>query len=106
MGFQAFANQIVFRHPVVPTASTAGVSLPNFLDKYTQLNSALFSLNGRTGYVLQPELMRQDNYDPQQEKKSVKYHLVVKVKGRHGPNHAKTPIRRTFSHQQFDLRRF
>lgn len=52
---------------------------PYFSDKYTQLNSALFSLNGRTGYVLQPELMRQDNYDPQQEKKSVKYHLVVKV---------------------------
>ncbi|XP_075875350.1 1-phosphatidylinositol 4,5-bisphosphate phosphodiesterase gamma-2 isoform X2 [Nelusetta ayraudi] len=48
-------------------------------DKYTQLNSALFSLNGRTGYVLQPELMRQDNYDPQQEKKSVEYHLDVKV---------------------------
>lgn len=49
-------------------------------DKYTQLNSALFSLNGCTGYVLQPELMRQDNYDPQQEKKSVKYHLDVKVR--------------------------
>lgn len=52
----------------------------NLSDKYTQLNSALFSLNGRTGYVLQPELMRQDNYDPQQEKKSVKYHLDVKVR--------------------------
>lgn len=33
--------------------------------------------------------MRQDNYDPQQEKKSVKYHLVVKVKGRQGRDHAK-----------------
>uniref|UniRef100_A0A8C2WT92 Phosphoinositide phospholipase C n=1 Tax=Cyclopterus lumpus TaxID=8103 RepID=A0A8C2WT92_CYCLU len=32
-------------------------------DKFTQLNSALFSLNGRTGYVLQPELMRDDSYD-------------------------------------------
>lgn len=30
--------------------------------------------------MLQPELMRQDNYDPQQEKKSVKYHLDVKVR--------------------------
>lgn len=48
-------------------------------DKYMQLNSALFSLNGRTGYVLQPELMRQDNYEPQPEKRSVKYHLDVKV---------------------------
>uniref|UniRef100_A0A8D3E4L6 Phosphoinositide phospholipase C n=1 Tax=Scophthalmus maximus TaxID=52904 RepID=A0A8D3E4L6_SCOMX len=33
-------------------------------DKYAQLNSALFSLNGRTGYLLQPELMRCDTYDP------------------------------------------
>uniref|UniRef100_A0A671UQU4 Phosphoinositide phospholipase C n=1 Tax=Sparus aurata TaxID=8175 RepID=A0A671UQU4_SPAAU len=32
-------------------------------DKYTQLNSALFSLNGCTGYVLQPELMRYDIYN-------------------------------------------
>uniref|UniRef100_A0AAY5JZI8 Phosphoinositide phospholipase C n=1 Tax=Esox lucius TaxID=8010 RepID=A0AAY5JZI8_ESOLU len=40
-------------------------------DKYTQLNSALFSLNGRTGYVLQPEMMRSDSYDPQIEKKKV-----------------------------------
>lgn len=47
-------------------------------DKYTQLNSALFSLNGRTGYVLQPELMRSDSYDPQQEKK-VKYNILVRV---------------------------
>lgn len=48
-------------------------------DKYTQLNSALFSLNGRTGYVLQPELMRCDTYDPQQEKKIVKYYIEVRV---------------------------
>ncbi|XP_069019306.1 1-phosphatidylinositol 4,5-bisphosphate phosphodiesterase gamma-2 isoform X1 [Embiotoca jacksoni] len=47
-------------------------------DKYTQLNSALFSLNGRTGYVLQPELMRYDGHDPYQEKK-VKYNIVVRV---------------------------
>nr|XP_046250062.1 1-phosphatidylinositol 4,5-bisphosphate phosphodiesterase gamma-2 [Scatophagus argus] len=48
-------------------------------DKNTQLNSALFSLNGRTGYVLQPELMRHDSYDPQQEKKKVKYNIDVRV---------------------------
>ncbi|XP_041852355.1 1-phosphatidylinositol 4,5-bisphosphate phosphodiesterase gamma-2 [Melanotaenia boesemani] len=47
-------------------------------DKYTQLNSALFSLNGCTGYVLQPELMRADGYDPQ-EKKKVKYIIKVRV---------------------------
>lgn len=51
----------------------------NLSDKYTQLNSALFSLNGHTGYVLQPELMRKDNYDPHQEKKIVKYYIDVKV---------------------------
>ncbi|XP_076590180.1 1-phosphatidylinositol 4,5-bisphosphate phosphodiesterase gamma-2 isoform X2 [Chaetodon auriga] len=48
-------------------------------DKYTQLNSTLFSLNGRTGYVLQPEVMRNDTYDPQQDKKKVKYSIVVRV---------------------------
>uniref|UniRef100_A0A669BE95 Phosphoinositide phospholipase C n=1 Tax=Oreochromis niloticus TaxID=8128 RepID=A0A669BE95_ORENI len=40
-------------------------------DKYMQLNNALFSLNGQTGYVLQPEFMRMDSYDPHQEKKEV-----------------------------------
>uniref|UniRef100_A0A7N6FMA9 1-phosphatidylinositol 4,5-bisphosphate phosphodiesterase gamma n=1 Tax=Anabas testudineus TaxID=64144 RepID=A0A7N6FMA9_ANATE len=48
-------------------------------DKYTQLNSALFSLNGSTGYVLQPEFMRHDSYDPHQEKKIVKYNIGVRV---------------------------
>ncbi|KAF7658022.1 hypothetical protein LDENG_00018360 [Lucifuga dentata] len=48
-------------------------------DKYTQLNSALFSLNGCTGYVLHPEMMRSDGYDPHQEKKKVKYNIVVRV---------------------------
>ncbi|XP_029993339.1 1-phosphatidylinositol 4,5-bisphosphate phosphodiesterase gamma-2 isoform X2 [Sphaeramia orbicularis] len=47
-------------------------------DKCMQLNSALFSQNGRTGYVLQPELMRDDNYDPNQEKK-VKYNIAIRV---------------------------
>ncbi|KAM3870064.1 1-phosphatidylinositol 4,5-bisphosphate phosphodiesterase gamma-2 [Diretmus argenteus] len=47
-------------------------------DKYTQLNSALFSLNGGTGYVLQPEIMRSDSYDPH-EKRKVKYSIVVRV---------------------------
>uniref|UniRef100_A0A6Q2WRI6 Phosphoinositide phospholipase C n=1 Tax=Esox lucius TaxID=8010 RepID=A0A6Q2WRI6_ESOLU len=56
-------------------------------DKYTQLNSALFSLNGRTGYVLQPEMMRSDSYDPQIEKKKVKFTLTVRVRltARHLP---------------------
>uniref|UniRef100_A0A3B1IDT9 1-phosphatidylinositol 4,5-bisphosphate phosphodiesterase gamma n=1 Tax=Astyanax mexicanus TaxID=7994 RepID=A0A3B1IDT9_ASTMX len=48
-------------------------------DKFTQLNSALFSLNAGTGYVLQPELMRSEGYDPQQENTSVKFTLSVRV---------------------------
>ncbi|XP_017321040.1 1-phosphatidylinositol 4,5-bisphosphate phosphodiesterase gamma-2 [Ictalurus punctatus] len=49
------------------------------VDKFTQLNSALFSLNGGTGYVLQPELMRADSYDPQEENTTVKFTLSVRV---------------------------
>uniref|UniRef100_A0A8C2JIC2 1-phosphatidylinositol 4,5-bisphosphate phosphodiesterase gamma n=1 Tax=Cyprinus carpio TaxID=7962 RepID=A0A8C2JIC2_CYPCA len=55
-------------------------------DKYMQLNSALFSLNGGTGYVLQPELMRSDSYDPHQEKKNVRFTITIRVIGaRHLP---------------------
>uniref|UniRef100_A0AAX7VX92 Phosphoinositide phospholipase C n=1 Tax=Astatotilapia calliptera TaxID=8154 RepID=A0AAX7VX92_ASTCA len=53
-------------------------------DKYMQLNNALFSLNGQTGYVLQPEFMRMDSYDPHQDKKEVKYKIVV-IGARHLP---------------------
>lgn len=48
-------------------------------DKYTQLNSALFSLNGCSGYILQPELMRSDNFSPHHEKKGVKFNIRVRV---------------------------
>ncbi|XP_030645805.1 1-phosphatidylinositol 4,5-bisphosphate phosphodiesterase gamma-2-like [Chanos chanos] len=55
-------------------------------DKAMQLNSALFSMNGGTGYVLQPELMRTDSYDPLQEKRKVKFTITVRVIGaRHLP---------------------
>lgn len=33
-------------------------------DKPMQMNQALFMLNGRSGYVLQPLIMRDDNFDP------------------------------------------
>ncbi|XP_061429101.1 LOW QUALITY PROTEIN: 1-phosphatidylinositol 4,5-bisphosphate phosphodiesterase gamma-1-like [Lethenteron reissneri] len=33
-------------------------------DKPMQLNQALFLLGGRSGYVLQPEIMRDDSFDP------------------------------------------
>lgn len=29
-----------------------------------QMNQALFMLNGRSGYVLQPPIMRDDTFDP------------------------------------------
>lgn len=32
-------------------------------DKPMQMNHALFMLNGRSGYVLQPPIMRDDNFD-------------------------------------------
>ncbi|XP_061678269.1 1-phosphatidylinositol 4,5-bisphosphate phosphodiesterase gamma-2 isoform X3 [Syngnathoides biaculeatus] len=48
-------------------------------DKYTQLNHTLFSMNGCTGYILQPELLRSDRYDPHQEKKDVKYKVIIRV---------------------------
>ena len=44
-----------------PALSSSSLSSP---DKYMQMNHALFSLNGRTGYVLQPESMRAEKYDP------------------------------------------
>uniref|UniRef100_A0A672JBT2 Phosphoinositide phospholipase C n=1 Tax=Salarias fasciatus TaxID=181472 RepID=A0A672JBT2_SALFA len=33
-------------------------------DKPMQMNQALFMLNGRSGYVLQPPIMRDDHFDP------------------------------------------
>lgn len=33
-------------------------------DKPMQMNQALFMLNGRSGYVLQPPIMRDDTFDP------------------------------------------
>ncbi|XP_027706197.1 1-phosphatidylinositol 4,5-bisphosphate phosphodiesterase gamma-2 isoform X2 [Vombatus ursinus] len=57
-------------------------------DKYMQLNHALFALNGRTGYVLQPESMRNENYDPTppESQRKILMTLTVKVLGaRHLP---------------------
>ncbi|XP_061628405.1 1-phosphatidylinositol 4,5-bisphosphate phosphodiesterase gamma-2 isoform X2 [Phyllopteryx taeniolatus] len=48
-------------------------------DKYTQLNHTLFNMNGRTGYILQPELLRSERYDPLQEKKDVNYNIIIRV---------------------------
>ncbi|XP_074864699.1 1-phosphatidylinositol 4,5-bisphosphate phosphodiesterase gamma-2 [Carettochelys insculpta] len=57
-------------------------------DKYMQINHALFSLNGRTGYILQPENMRNADYDPMpsESKRKLQMILTVRVLGaRHLP---------------------
>ncbi|XP_077687642.1 1-phosphatidylinositol 4,5-bisphosphate phosphodiesterase gamma-2 isoform X1 [Eretmochelys imbricata] len=57
-------------------------------DKYMQINHALFSLNGRTGYILQPESMRNEDYDPMpsESKRKLQMLLTVRVLGaRHLP---------------------
>ncbi|KAG8506253.1 1-phosphatidylinositol 4,5-bisphosphate phosphodiesterase gamma-2 [Galemys pyrenaicus] len=57
-------------------------------DKYMQMNHALFSLNGRTGFVLQPESMRSEKHDPMppESQRKILMTLSVKVLGaRHLP---------------------
>ncbi|XP_019490318.1 PREDICTED: 1-phosphatidylinositol 4,5-bisphosphate phosphodiesterase gamma-2 [Hipposideros armiger] len=49
-------------------------------DKYMQMNQALFSLNGRTGYVLQPESMRNEKYDPMPPESQRKILMTLTVK--------------------------
>ncbi|KFO96232.1 1-phosphatidylinositol 4,5-bisphosphate phosphodiesterase gamma-1, partial [Calypte anna] len=39
-------------------------SVPLATDKPMQLNQALFMLGGRSGYVLQPDIMRDETFDP------------------------------------------
>uniref|UniRef100_A0A8C9VXR9 1-phosphatidylinositol 4,5-bisphosphate phosphodiesterase gamma n=1 Tax=Scleropages formosus TaxID=113540 RepID=A0A8C9VXR9_SCLFO len=49
-------------------------------DKFMQVNNALFSLNGGTGYVLQPEMMRSDGFNPKmQQDKKVQYTVTIRV---------------------------
>lgn len=55
-------------------------------DRYMQINQSLFSFNGRCGYILQPECMRQDSYDPSDSRKIGQMVLTIKVIGaRHLP---------------------
>ncbi|KAG7323805.1 hypothetical protein KOW79_013507 [Hemibagrus wyckioides] len=62
-------------------------------DKPMQLNQALFMLNGKSGYVLQPSIMRDDNFDPfdRHTLRSVELvTLVIEVLGaRHLPKHGR-----------------
>ncbi|XP_075045258.1 1-phosphatidylinositol 4,5-bisphosphate phosphodiesterase gamma-2 isoform X2 [Mixophyes fleayi] len=55
-------------------------------DRSMQINHAMFSHNGRCGYILQPECMRQDSYDPSEAKRQLQIVLTIKVIGaRHLP---------------------
>lgn len=67
--------------PFLALLSAAALSSP---DKYMQMNHALFSLNGRTGYVLQPESMRAEKYDPMppESQRKILMTLTVKVRPR------------------------
>ncbi|KAG9474929.1 hypothetical protein GDO78_003411 [Eleutherodactylus coqui] len=55
-------------------------------DRYMHINHAMFSHNGRCGYILQPECMRQDSYDPSDPKRWRQMVLTIRVIGaRHLP---------------------
>lgn len=50
---------------IVLAAFLAYIPFPaSHVDKPMQMNQALFMLNGRSGYVLQPAIMREDAFDP------------------------------------------
>lgn len=55
-------------------------------DRSIQINQAMFSYNGRCGYILQPECMRQDSYDASDSKRAGQMVLTIRVIGaRHLP---------------------
>uniref|UniRef100_A0A671WER4 1-phosphatidylinositol 4,5-bisphosphate phosphodiesterase gamma n=1 Tax=Sparus aurata TaxID=8175 RepID=A0A671WER4_SPAAU len=62
-------------------------------DKPMQMNQALFMLNGRSGYVLQPPIMRDDTFDPFDRhtlRGLEQVTLVIEVLGaRHLPKHGR-----------------
>lgn len=49
------------------------------IDRYMQINQSLFSFNGRCGYILQPECMRQDSYDLSDSRRIGQMVLTIKV---------------------------
>uniref|UniRef100_A0A674MAX0 1-phosphatidylinositol 4,5-bisphosphate phosphodiesterase gamma n=1 Tax=Takifugu rubripes TaxID=31033 RepID=A0A674MAX0_TAKRU len=59
-------------------------------DKPMQMNQALFMLNGRSGYVLQPPIMRDDTFDPFDRNTVRGIEEVTLVLGsRHLPKHGR-----------------
>uniref|UniRef100_A0A8C9SBK4 1-phosphatidylinositol 4,5-bisphosphate phosphodiesterase gamma n=1 Tax=Scleropages formosus TaxID=113540 RepID=A0A8C9SBK4_SCLFO len=62
-------------------------------DKPMQMNQALFMLNGRSGYVLQPAIMRDENFDPYDRNslrglETMTLHIEV-LGARHLPKHGR-----------------
>ncbi|KAG7265050.1 hypothetical protein CRUP_020177 [Coryphaenoides rupestris] len=60
-------------------------------DKPMQMNQALFMLNGRSGYVLQPPVMRDDHFDPFNALRGLE-HVILQVEvlgARHLPKHGR-----------------
>uniref|UniRef100_A0A8C9XGT1 Phosphoinositide phospholipase C n=1 Tax=Sander lucioperca TaxID=283035 RepID=A0A8C9XGT1_SANLU len=58
-------------------------------DKPMQMNQALFMLNGRSGYVLQPPIMRDDHFDPFDSKLYSSLPVLKVLGARHLPKHGR-----------------
>ena len=64
------SKEEIHQHFVLNSSSSSkcsfSLSWSAFLrpDKPMQMNQALFMLNGRSGYVLQPPIMRDETFDP------------------------------------------
>ncbi|XP_043937724.1 1-phosphatidylinositol 4,5-bisphosphate phosphodiesterase gamma-2 isoform X2 [Protopterus annectens] len=56
-------------------------------DKCMQLNNSLFTMNGQSGYVLQPDHMRHDSYEPNgSDARNKPYYVSIRILGaRHLP---------------------
>ncbi|KAE8608753.1 hypothetical protein XENTR_v10011595 [Xenopus tropicalis] len=55
-------------------------------DRYMQINNAMFAYNGECGYILQPECMREESYDPSDSRRQLQMIVTIKVLGaRHLP---------------------
>ncbi|NXS55852.1 PLCG2 phosphodiesterase, partial [Brachypteracias leptosomus] len=80
--------EILERNIKISPSSTGKLSSASFVEflvalwnyKYMQLNHALFTLNGRTGYVLQPESMRNEDYDPMPNDSKRKLQMIMTVR--------------------------
>ncbi|XP_053305358.1 1-phosphatidylinositol 4,5-bisphosphate phosphodiesterase gamma-2 [Spea bombifrons] len=48
-------------------------------DRFMQINNGMFGYNGRCGYILQPECMREDAYDPSGSRREPQIVLTIKV---------------------------